>query len=165
MDKDYKGFYYKFVDYESKLHEHNQRKIQVGLKINIFLPLIFLFLCFLVPGSEFLFLMLWIISLFGIAVYLISVEYRDYQMLNRMKEFGAVSKEYDRNLMGGSVEAMEQMEQVVDERIDAIEGRIDERKARLEKEIARLNKERDVAEQARKNKKQEISDKMGGRRK
>ncbi len=164
MSKRYEKFYEKIIDYESKLHKRNQHKIRIGLKINIFLPLVFLLLCFLVPGSKFLFLMLWIISLFGIAFYLIYIEYTDYKMINKMHEFGIVDEEQQRSLMSENEQAIEQMEKAVDDRIDAIEARIDTEKERLEKELKRLNQERDAAEKERKDRIQELRDKRGGKK-
>ena len=164
MNKRYENFYERFVEYESKLHKRNQRKIKIGLKVNIFLPLVFLLLCFIVPGTKFLFLMLWIISLFGIAFYLIYVEYTDYKMLSKMQEFGAIDEEEQRSLMGENAAAIEQMEKAVDDRIDAIEAKIDSEKERLENELKRLNQERDAAEQERKDRLQELKDKKGGKK-
>ena len=54
MGKDYEKIYEKIVDYEVHLHDKNQRKIKMGIKINIFVPLIFLMLSFVFPASHFL---------------------------------------------------------------------------------------------------------------
>lgn len=161
MGRDYEKIYNQFMDYEAKLHEKNQRKIRVGLKVNILLPLVFLLLCFLLPNTKFLFLMLWIVSLFGIAFYLIYVEYTDYKMLEKMKEFGVIDEATNRNLVGDQVE---QVEQAIDERMDAIEERIDAERARLEKELERLTKERDSIEKDRKERIKELGDKIGGKK-
>ena len=159
MQRDYEKFYEKFMDYELKLHEKNQRKIKTGFKVNILLPLVFLFLCFLIPGTRFLFLMLWIISLFGIAFYLVYVEYTDYKMMDKMKEFGAEYDE-DRNLRGDSVEKMEQK---IDDKMDEIEERIDFERQRLEKELERLNSQRDTIEKERRQKLAGLGERIKGK--
>ena len=49
-------------------------------------PITFLILMFLVDSSKIVFLVLWIVSLFIISVYLISVEYKDYMMWKDLKD-------------------------------------------------------------------------------
>ena len=84
----YEELYDRFMDYQTKVHEANQKRIRLGLKVNIFFPLIFLTLCFLTDGSKLIFLILWIVSLFGIAFYLMYVEYSDDKLHRQMKAFG-----------------------------------------------------------------------------
>lgn len=84
----YEELYDRFMDYQTKVHEANQKRIRLGLKVNIFFPLIFLTLCFLTDGSKLIFLILWIVSLFGIAFYLMYVEYSDDKLQRQMKAFG-----------------------------------------------------------------------------
>ena len=79
-EKKYKERYEKFIAYEKENHEKNQRKIRNGLKVNILLPLVFLIISFATDSSKLIFLILWITSLFGIAFYLIYVEYTDFRM-------------------------------------------------------------------------------------
>lgn len=76
--------------------------------------------------------MLWIISLFGIAFYLLYVEYTDYKALNKMKEFGVIDEDIDRNLMG------DEIDQAILETKDDIESRINT----LGKELERLKHQR-----------------------
>ena len=85
---EYKEIYEKFMDYQQSVHHKNQKKIQVGLKVNIILPLFFLILSFAISNGKLVFLILWIISLFGIAGYLIYIEFSDYKMMQKMQEFG-----------------------------------------------------------------------------
>lgn len=84
----YEELYDRFMDYQTKVHEANQKRIRLGLKVNTFFPLIFLTLCFLTDGSKLIFLILWIVSLFGIAFYLMYVEYSDDKLQRQMKAFG-----------------------------------------------------------------------------
>lgn len=133
-DKKYQEMYGMFLDYEEKLHAKNQQKIKVGLKVNILLPLVFLIISFLTNGSKLIFLILWIVSLFGIAFYLIYVEFSDYKMQEKLKEFDLVNERESevRSLIGEPVEAAESS---ITGKIDVIDDRIEEEKRRLEKEI------------------------------
>lgn len=82
----YEEMYEKLLVYEQKMHETNQKRIKIGLKCIWIIPLIFLALLFWTDSNKVVFLILWIASLFGIAVYLILVEYADYNLQERLSE-------------------------------------------------------------------------------
>ncbi len=135
MAEKYKEMYDKFINYEQNLHEQNQKRIRVGLKINIILPLFFLILSFAISEGKLVFLLLWIISLFGIATYLIYVEYSDYKMLEQLKELGVDEDALreDVNLIG---EGVQQAESNITEKLDYAGDLIDAEKQKIEAEIA-----------------------------
>lgn len=82
----YEQMYEKLVNYERKIHEKNQKRIRIGLKCILIIPLIFLILLFWTESNKVVFLILWIVSLFAIAAYLIAVEYMDYNLQEKLKE-------------------------------------------------------------------------------
>lgn len=88
MDKEkkYERMYDILLDYEQKIHLKNQKRIRVGLKCLIIIPLIFLILLFWTGSSKTIFLVLWIVSLFILAAYLIFVEYGDYKLQEKLNE-------------------------------------------------------------------------------
>jgi hypothetical protein len=138
--KDYKEMYDKFIDHSRMLHRKNQKKIRVGLKVNIVVPLIFLVLSFSMSGARLVFLVLWICTLFGIAFYLVYVEFSDYKMMQQLEEFN-VDFELpleDTSLIGGN---MERAETVVTEKLDRVDDRIEDQKQRLEDEKRRIEEE------------------------
>ena len=111
----YKKAYENYRAYQEKEHEKNQQRIRIGLKINIFLPLIFLIISFLTSGSKLIFLVLWIASLFGIAGYLMYVEYMDHMMRKKMNEFSEI-EEYD-----------EEGNELIETHVSRVEKRIPEK--------------------------------------
>lgn len=117
---EFKEVFSKFVDYQQSVHLANQKRIQVGLKVNILLPLVFLVLSFAISSAKLVFLILWIISLFGIAGYLIYVEYSDYKMMQKLKEFGVAveADETDRSLLGDSAQQVENIAKEIEERVE-----------------------------------------------
>ncbi len=135
MAEKYKEMYDKFINYEQNLHQQNQKRIRVGLKINVILPLFFLILSFAISEGKLVFLLLWIISLFGIATYLIYVEYSDYKMLEQLKELGVDEDALreDVNLIG---EGVQQAESNITEKLDYAGDLIDAEKQKIEAEIA-----------------------------
>ena len=82
--KDYEKFYYEYISELRDKHEANVSRIRLGIRINLILPLAFLILSFTIGGSRFIFLILWIVSLFGIAAYLIFVEYTDFELQQKL---------------------------------------------------------------------------------
>lgn len=80
----YRKAYNMVIEYEKEAHRKNQKRIAVGLKLIIIIPLIFLALLFFTGSSKVIFLILWIVSLFILASYLITVEYMDYNLMERM---------------------------------------------------------------------------------
>ena len=93
----YEKMYDILLDYEQNIHQKNQKKIRIGLKCVVLIPLIFLILLFWTESSKIIFLVLWIVSVFVIATYLIAVEYQDYKLqekLNELNDRGNVPVEY-----------------------------------------------------------------------
>ncbi|MBQ5734942.1 MAG: hypothetical protein IIV51_06125 [Lachnospiraceae bacterium] len=92
----YKEIYDAIIEYERKIHIKNEKRIKIGLRCIIIIPMIFLFLLFVTESSKVIFLILWIVSLFVIASYLIAVEYMDYNLQKKIKEFtGDEDAEFD----------------------------------------------------------------------
>lgn len=116
--------YEKILQYQQGLHEKNQKRIKVGIKLVILIPLIFLLVMFKMESSKVVFLVLWIVSLFVISAYLIGVEYMDYEMQVRLGDWGISEDKEIKNLLedhakveqmirnSGVLEALPQVEQI-----------------------------------------------------
>ena len=91
----YEQMYEMLVTYERKIHEKNQKRISIGLKCIIIIPLIFLFLLFWTESNKVVFLILWIVSLFLLAAYLILVEYMDYNLQEKLSEINDEGRRVD----------------------------------------------------------------------
>lgn len=117
-DKRLREMYDKLVGYEKIIHEQNQRRIKIGLRCIYIIPLFFLVLLMIVPdSSKIIFLVLWIVSLFAIAVYLIGVEYVDYKLQEKMNE-----------ISGGDAQNMSVSPVVqIDDRVQEIAERVEQR--------------------------------------
>ena len=99
-----------------------------ALKVNILLPLVFLVISFISDRSKLVFLVLWIVSLFGIAFYLLYVEYMDFELQEQLKELGIMEKEAEAQVLIG-----EEVIQSIDE--------INNAKNEMVKDIKDLRKE------------------------
>ena len=117
-DKKLREMYDKLVGYEKTIHEQNQKRIKIGLRCIYIIPLFFLVLLMIVPdSSKIIFLVLWIVSLFAIAVYLIGVEYVDYKLQEKMNEISGCDAQ--------SVSPVVQIEDRVQEIAERVEQRFD----------------------------------------
>lgn len=115
-DKRLREMYDKLVGYEKTIHEQNQKRIKIGLRCIYIIPLFFLVLLMIVPdSSKIIFLVLWIVSLFAIAVYLIGVEYVDYKLQEKMNE-----------IIGCDVQSVSPVVQIED-RVQEIAERVEQR--------------------------------------
>lgn len=117
-DKRLREMYDKLVGYEKTIHEQNQKRIKIGLRCIYIIPLFFLVLLMIVPdSSKIIFLVLWIVSLFAIAVYLIGVEYVDYKLQEKMNEISDCDAQ--------SVSPVVQIEDRVQEIAERVEQKFD----------------------------------------
>lgn len=117
------NLYEMIMDFEKKSHEKNQKRIRIGLRCLYIIPAIFLFLLMVMKSSKIIFLALWIISLFILAVYLIVVEYMDYNLQNHINKL-----EGKKNGKVDSLIEMDRFEKNVDrfeEKAGMIENAVD----------------------------------------
>lgn len=83
-EQNYEEVYQKLLAYETSAHKRNLRRIKVGIRYLLILPLVFLALLFITNSNKVIFLILWIVSLFIISIYLIAVEYSDYKLSHKI---------------------------------------------------------------------------------
>lgn len=106
----FERLYDQLSEYEKNLHALNQKRIKIGLKCFLIIPTAFLGLLFLTGSNKIVFLIMWIISLFGLSFYLIGVEYVDYQLQIKLNEWSEAEKQEVKMLlsvdmieMGGNI--------------------------------------------------------------
>lgn len=98
--KKYQQLYGRLLDEVMLLHERIKVGIRQGLKMLIIVPLLFMVVMFLTQGSKGIFLVLWIVSTFVIAAFLIALEYVDHGIQKRLEEItGMENKLPDDSLM------------------------------------------------------------------
>ena len=82
----YHQLYDRLLDEVKLLHERIKVGIRQGLKMLVIVPLVCMLIMFLTQGSKGIFLVLWIVSMFVIAAFLIALEYVDYGIQKRLTE-------------------------------------------------------------------------------
>jgi hypothetical protein len=118
------AFYGMVMDYREENHRKNRRRIQIGLRCLYIIPAIFLFLLLVTGSSKIIFLVLWIISLFALAVYLITVEYLDYKLQENTNVLEGRQDELPEGLI----------------RMDRFEGRVERFETRADRIEATVDK-------------------------
>ena len=117
----YRKAYNMVIEYEKEAHRKNQKRIAGGLKLIIIIPLIFLALLFFTGSSKVIFLILWIVSLFILAAYLITVEYMDYNLMERMAKLRGQDEDMENYDLIGN-DAIENRIRDVLDKIDGTEA-------------------------------------------
>lgn len=106
--EDYEKLYDMLLGYEQEIHKKNQKRIRIGLRYLIIIPLIFLALLFWTESSKIVFLILWIVSLFILAGYLIFVEYSDYKLQEKLNEISNREQQERDALIGDGIAQVEE---------------------------------------------------------
>jgi hypothetical protein len=88
-----KKTYKRILEIQQAAHKKNQNRIKWGIRCVVLIPIIFLILMFTMESSKYVFLVLWVASLFVISTYLIYVEYADYKVQETMVELGFKEEE------------------------------------------------------------------------
>lgn len=109
MEKEqYERLFQQLVKEEEQLHMENQKRIRAGIQCLIWIPMIFFVLLFLTDSEKVIFLVLWVVSLFVIASYLIYIEYIDFQAQERLHKYMEREHISHEGLIGADIEAFEE---------------------------------------------------------
>ena len=125
----FENLYEMVMDFEKRSHEKNQKRIRIGLRCLYIIPAIFLFLLMVMKSSKIIFLALWIISLFILAVYLIVVEYMDYNLQNHVnklegKKNGKVDSLIEMDRFEKNVDRFEEKAGMIENAVDNAVNRV-----------------------------------------
>ncbi len=107
-DAYYRQLFQQLIREEEQLHVENQKRIRAGIQCLIWVPLLFLVLLFLTEGEKVIFLVLWVVSLFMIASYLICIEYIDFKAQERLHSYTEEEHDGYSGLIGADIEAFEE---------------------------------------------------------
>ena len=92
-ERDYQELYDRLLEEVSTLHRNNRRRIRVGMRMLLAVTLGLMLLMFLAEGNKVFTLMLWILSMFTVAAYLIAVEYADYELQKKLENITQMEQE------------------------------------------------------------------------
>ena len=92
-EKEYHELYDRLMAEVAALHRSNRRRIRSGMRMLVVVTVGLMLLMFLAEGNKVFTLMLWIAAMFGVASYLIAVEYADYELQKKLEYITQMEQE------------------------------------------------------------------------
>lgn len=92
-EKEYHELYDRLMAEVAALHQSNRRRIRSGMRMLVVVTVGLMLLMFLAEGNKVFTLMLWIAAMFGVASYLIAVEYADYELQKKLEQITQMEQE------------------------------------------------------------------------
>lgn len=92
-ERDYQKLYDRLLEEVGALHRTNQHRIRSGLRALLAVTVGLMLLMFLADGNKVFTLMLWILSMFAVAAYLIAVEYMDYELQKKLRDIAQLQED------------------------------------------------------------------------
>lgn len=94
-DHRYEALYTELLDRGDQLHEANKRRIRRGIVFLIILPVILDAIRLMTDSDKVVFLIIWIIIMFVMSAYLISIEYLDSAIENTLQDVTDTEADFD----------------------------------------------------------------------
>ena len=91
-ERDYQKLYDRLLEEVGALHRANQHRIRSGLRALLAVTVGLMLLMFLAGGNKVFTLMLWILSMFAVAAYLVAVEYMDYELQKKLRSIAQLEE-------------------------------------------------------------------------
>ncbi len=95
--------YNNLSSYAKELHENNKKRIKISGFVLILLPIILGLIRWMTDSDKTVFLMIWVLCMFVLSVYLVSVEYLDHVLQKRIKGMSNSEEDYDSLLNGEEI--------------------------------------------------------------
>ena len=124
-DHRYEELYSELLGRGEQLHESNKKRIRRGIGVLIALPFILYFILWMTDSDKVVFLLIWVLIMFVVSAYLISIEYLDSSVEKTLRDVIDAEEEFDELLPHSDLQ-------------EKIRERIAERRLeRMSEEIAR----------------------------
>ena len=94
-NKKYEKVYSELLEFVINLHERNKKRIKYGKIFLVILPIILVFIRLFTNGDKVVFLIIWVITMFMAAVYLIGIEYLDESIKKKLSDMTDKEMELD----------------------------------------------------------------------
>ena len=94
-DDRYEKLYAELLTQTELLHQSNKRRIRRGLWGLLVMPLVLAVLLWLTDSSRIVFLLIWVLGMFLLSAYLITVEYLDFKVLRAMEGVSHTELDFD----------------------------------------------------------------------
>ena len=95
IDRSYEKLYAELLGRAEQLHESNKRRIRRGLILLVILPVILGLIRWITDSDKIVFLIIWVLIMFVLSAYLITVEYMDDSVRKTLEDVTDQEAEFD----------------------------------------------------------------------
>lgn len=93
-NRKYEALYTELLGRGEMLHQSNKRRIRRGVILLVILPVVLEFIRWMTDSDKVVFLIIWIIIMFVMSAYLISIEYLDYMVEKTLKDVTDIETDF-----------------------------------------------------------------------
>lgn len=125
QDLNYEEMYRRLLDRGRVLHDNNRKRILIGRIFLVIFTVAMIFIRWLTDSDRVVFLVIWVIGMFIISIYLISIEYIDDSVQKTLEEVTERETGFS-DLLPGTEEVRGKIHDRIQERHDEIRSRYSE---------------------------------------
>lgn len=100
MEQKQDNRYRDLSSYARELHEKNKKRIKVSGLVLVLLPVVLGLIRWLTDSDKIVFLIIWVLCMFAVSAYLVSIEYLDHVLQRKLNGLSDREEEYDSLLDG-----------------------------------------------------------------
>ena len=136
QDIRYEELYNRLLERGVALHENNKKRIRIGLVFLGVFTVLMILIRLITDSDRVVFMILWVIGMFAISIYLISVEYIDDSIRKTLEEVSDRETDFG-ELLPDSEQVRERVHSRIHERHDEIQAHYKEHRRGKTPEIDR----------------------------
>ena len=140
QDLRYEELYNKLLDRGMALHESNKKRIRVGLVLLAVFTVLMILIRLITDSDRVVFMILWVVGMFIISIYLISVEYIDDSIRKTLEEVSDREADFG-VLLPDSEQVREKVQTRLQEKHEEIQSHIQERQEEIHSHIQEKHEE------------------------
>ena len=140
QDIRYEDLYNRLLDRGMALHESNKKRIRVGLVFLGVFTVLMILIRLITNSDRVVFMILWVVGMFAISVYLISVEYLDDSIRKTLEDVSDREADFG-VLLPDSEQVREKVQTRLQEKHEEIHSHIQERHEEIQSHIQEKHEE------------------------
>lgn len=140
QDIRYEDLYNRLLDRGMALHESNKKRIRVGLVFLGVFTVLMILIRLITNSDRVVFMILWVVGMFAISVYLISVEYIDDSIRKTLEDVSDREADFG-VLLPDSEQVREKVQTRLQEKPEEIQSHIQERHEEIQSHIQEKHEE------------------------
>ena len=140
QDIRYEDLYNRLLDRGMALHESNKKRIRVGLVFLGVFTVLMILIRLITNSDRVVFMILWVVGMFAISVYLISVEYLDDSIRKTLEDVSDREADFG-VLLPDSEQVREKVQTRLQEKHEEIHSHIQEKHEEIQSHIQEKHEE------------------------